>query len=490
MDNLTRRSLLAGAMAAPLAAQNPAAAESSAPLNLIHIGVDTWGTHWLRFYGNEQVRTPNVDALLSRSAVFADAYPEALPTLCARRSIYTGRRIFPSELILQRDDQVKIRGWHQLYSEDETISETLRAAGYTTAIVSDIYHQFKPDKNFHRGFDSWRWIRGQESDRLESGPRQAIHMAGYLHPSQANLLKSKTGPIQYLMNRRDWKTENDWFAAQVFREAGRWLENNGDENQPFYLHIESFSPHEYWDPPEDYYRLYMKSNYQRPRLIFPPPTTKGMTSEEIDHVRALYAGLVTFVDAKIGKFLEKVAALGLMKNTVIVFVADHGTMMGEQNQLHKGETRIRTQVTHVPLAIYHPRRQWEGRRIKGFVQHTDLMPTLLDMLAVKAPARVTGESLQALIDSRRDSGRETIITGWGEHAAIRTPEWLYIGRWSAGPPFEELYEVRSDPDELRNVADKHPSAVKNFRKQLEQYVADGWQITRGTFAQKIEKTSA
>ena len=490
MDNLSRRSLLAGAMAAPLAAQNPAAAESAAPLNLIHIGVDTWGTHWLRFYGNEQARTPSVDSLLSRSAVFADAYPEALPTLCARRSIYTGRRIFPSEMILQRDDQVKIRGWHQLYSEDQTISETLRAAGYTTAIVSDIYHQFKPDKNFHRGFDSWRWIRGQESDRLESGPRQAIRMAGYLHPSQANLLKSKTGPIQYLMNRRDWKTEDDWFAAQVFREAARWLENNVDENQPFYLHIESFSPHEYWDPPEDYYRLYMKSNYQGPRLIFPPPTTKGMTREEIEHVRALYAGLVTFVDAQIGKFLEKVAALGLMKNTIVVFVADHGTMMGEQNQLHKGETRIRTQVTHVPLAIYHPRRQWEGRRIKGFVEHTDLMPTLLDMLALKAPARVTGESLQALIDSRRDSGRETIITGWGEHAAIRTPEWLYIGRWSVGPPFEELYELRTDPDELRNVADKHPSAIQNFRRQLKQYVADGWQITRGTFAQKIEKTSA
>lgn len=488
---LSRRSLLAGTMAAPLAGQNPSAAESSAPLNIIHIGVDTWGTHWLGSYGNEQIRTPHVDSLLSRSAVFADAYPEALPTLCARRSIYTGRRIFPSNLILQRDDQVRIRGWHQLYSEDEdqTISETLRAAGYTTAIVSDIYHQFKPDKNFHRGFDSWRWIRGQESDRLESGPRKAIRMADYLHPSQGNLLRSKTGPVQYLLNRRGWKTEEDWFAAQVFREAGRWLENNAGENQPFYLHIESFSPHEYWDPPEDYYRLYMKSGYKGPRLIFPPSTTDGMTREEVDHVRALYAGLVTFVDARIGKFLEKVTALGLMKNTVIVFVADHGTMMGEQNQLHKGETRIRTQVTHVPLAIYHPRQQWEGRRIKGFVQHTDLMPTLLDILGVENPARVTGESLHALIDSRRDSRRDTIVTSWGEHAAVRTPEWLYIGRWSPGPAFEELYDLRSDPYELRNVADEHAGAVRDFRKQLKQYVDNGWEITRGTFAQNIEKAA-
>ena len=78
--------------------------------------------------------------------------------LSQRRSIYTGRRIFPSDLILQRDDQVKIRGWHPLFTEDVTMSDTLKSAGYTTALISDIYHQFKPDKNFHRGFDSWRWI--------------------------------------------------------------------------------------------------------------------------------------------------------------------------------------------------------------------------------------------------------------------------------------------------------------------------------------------
>ena len=64
------------------------------------------------------------------TVVFEEAYPEVLPTLPARRSIYTGRRIFPSDLYLQRDDQVRIRGWHPLYTEDVTMSETLKAAGY------------------------------------------------------------------------------------------------------------------------------------------------------------------------------------------------------------------------------------------------------------------------------------------------------------------------------------------------------------------------
>ena len=293
------------------------------------------------------------------------------------------------------------------------------------------------------------------------------------------------GPFQYLLNRREWKTEDDWLSAQVFREASRWLDNNAGGNQPFYLHIESFSPHEFWDPPEAYYRQYMKSDYRGPWLLHPPMTTDVMSPVEVEHVRALYAGLVTFVDAQIGRFLQKVETLGLMKNSIIVFVADHGTMMGERKQIHKGETRIREQVTHTPLAFYHPQRQWEGRRIGGFVQHTDIMPTLLELLGMKAPPRVTGDSLVPLIEERRDSKREMTVTGWGEHGSVRTPEWNYIGRWSPGERFEELYHVQKDPLELDEVSAQHPAVVKAYREKLKQDVENGWAITKGTFATVI-----
>src|SRR5215472_17268417 len=122
MTRFSRRTLLAGAAgtAALPAAQAPQ--DQAGKLNLIDIGVDTWGTHWLGAYGAHQVRTPQTDALIARSAMFQDLYPEALPTIPCRRSIYTGRRIFPSQLIQQPDDQVKTRGWHQLFAEDVTIS--------------------------------------------------------------------------------------------------------------------------------------------------------------------------------------------------------------------------------------------------------------------------------------------------------------------------------------------------------------------------------
>jgi len=160
-------------------------------------------------------------------------------------------------------------------------------------------------------------------------------------------------------------------------------------------------------------------------------------------------------------------------------------MMGEQGQFHKGEQRIRTQVTHIPLLIYHPREEWAGRQIQGFVQHVDLMPTLLDALGVAAPSRVTGESLRPLIAASSRSKRETIITGWGEHATVRNHEWAYIGRWSPGPPFEQLYDVRKDPKELNNVAAENPSVVAEYRARLKDHVDSGWTITRGTFATKL-----
>ncbi|MGB9604412.1 MAG: sulfatase family protein, partial [Bryobacteraceae bacterium] len=448
--------------------------------------------HWYGCYGNHEVRTPNVDALAARSAVFEEAFAEALPTLPARRALYTGRQIFPSYLVLQRDDQVRIRGWHGLYEEDVTLAETLRGAGYLTAWISDVYHQFKPGKNFHRGFECWRYVRGQESDRWASGPRRAIDLSRYLHPSQRTgagtdvtgmaLPSMAPGVLQYLTNRSWWKSEEDWLAARVFNEAAQWLDDNAAENQPFYLHVESFSPHEYWDPPDSFYRQYMKSDYRGPRLISPPPTTKDLSPVELEHVRALYHGFVTFVDDRIGRFLRKLEALGLDKNTVIVLTADHGTMLGQQGQIHKGEQRIRTQVTRVPLIIYHPQRGWAGKRIKGFALHTDVMPTVLDLLGVTAPRRVTGHSLVGMIErDERSPYGDRIVTGWGEHGAVRTPEWCYIGRWSRGPQFEELYDLRGDPEELNNVASQHPSVVKELREHLRKHVEAGWEVTRGTF---------
>ncbi|MFB3829671.1 MAG: sulfatase [Bryobacteraceae bacterium] len=482
MATISRRNVLAATGVASLSPPLAPAAQTGNGLNLITICVDTWGANYFGCYGNGWIRTPHADRLASRSALFMDAYPECLPTIPMRRVLYTGRRIFPTTQIVQPDDQVRIRGWHQLFAEDITMAETLKAASYRTALVSDLYHTFKPGKNFHRGFDCWRWTRGQEGDRFESGPRGKIDLRRYTHPSQP---RNPAVIEQFLLNRQDWQREEDWLCARVFADAARWLDRNADA-KPFYLHVESFSPHELWDPHDDYYRLYMKKDYNGPRLIQPPGLTKGMSPLEVEHARSLYFGLVTMVDAWLGRLLAKVESLGLMKNTVIALTADHGTMMGEQGQLHKGEDRIRVQVTRVPLIVYDPRTNYAGRKVRGFVQHTDIMPTLLDLLGLKPPARVTGESLAPLLAGKR-ANRDTVITGWGVHAAVRTPEWSLITTWMGPrrPDADQLYDVRKDPEELTNVAAQQPGVVADLRRKLEAYIDSGRGITGGTFHQQV-----
>src|SRR6202012_6140354 len=107
-----------------------------------------------------------------------------MPTVPIRRQLFTGRRIVPTHLYFQ-DDAVKAPGWHELFLEDVTLAETLLAAGYQTALIADVYHIMKPGRNFHRGFNYWEWIRGQEVDWDAQAPRQnpdlsVIYPADYL----------------------------------------------------------------------------------------------------------------------------------------------------------------------------------------------------------------------------------------------------------------------------------------------------------------------
>ena len=109
------------------------------------------------------LETPNLDRFAQQATVFTDAYAEVMPTITIRRTLYTGRRGIPAYYFPQHEN-VQLPGWHPLYHEDVTLSETLLEAGYINTLISSLYHQFKPGRNFHRGFQTWQWIRGLEYD--------------------------------------------------------------------------------------------------------------------------------------------------------------------------------------------------------------------------------------------------------------------------------------------------------------------------------------
>ncbi|MBM4050574.1 MAG: hypothetical protein FJ279_36220 [Planctomycetes bacterium] len=450
-------------------------------VNLVLICSDTFRWDYLGCYGNSWIKTPSLDKLAAESAIFLDAYAEGLPTIPVRRVLLTGRRIFPFDYHEQKSDMVKLEGWHPLFFEDVTLAETLKEQGYTTSFVTDVYHLMKPGKNFHRGFDHWYWVRGVEADPYHiRDQRQVQHLLDQI--IGIGKLPKDHWIIQHMMGRKDWKKDADSLVARVMTRAAQWLRNY-TLDAPFFLYVDSFDPHEPWDPPEEYAQRYSPT-YRGVAGAMPPGLTKPLTPQQVEHVKAAYAGEVTMTDRWIGHLLDTLRDLKRLDDTIIVFTSDHGCMMGEQGELHKGADRLRNQVTQVPLIIRHPKRQAAGNRVSGFVQHQDIMPTALNLLGAKIPGRVQGEDLWPMALDQRQSARERIVTAFGRFASVRTRKWNYVTNWAALPQGHrgrvELYDLEADPKELVNIIGQHSDVAAELDAFLKAYVREHAAETRGT----------
>jgi arylsulfatase A-like enzyme len=116
-------------------------------------------------YENGWIRTPNLDALAKESLRFTRAYPEATPTICARRAIHTGARSWPfRDWWVPKGENAVLQGWQPIPRDQATLAEALAQRGYGTTMVTDNLHQFKPSYNMHRGFGAYDSIRGQTTD--------------------------------------------------------------------------------------------------------------------------------------------------------------------------------------------------------------------------------------------------------------------------------------------------------------------------------------
>lgn len=435
------------------------------PYNVIVILLDSLRQDYLDCYGDSRVHTPNLDRLAKDCVIFDNAYPEALPSMPVRMSLWTGQRTLP------------FRSWQPLAPEDVTLAEILDEHGYVSALITDDYHLFKPDMNYHRGFHVFRWIRGQEADAYESAPH-GKNLEDYLKPAM------RGDPVermldQYLRNTAFREKEEDYFCAQVMREAIRWLERNY-RRRPFFLFVDSFDPHEPWDPPPEYEAMYADPNYSGPRLIHPKyGPVDWMTPEELEYVRALYNGEVTFVDRWTGELLSAAESLGLMDDTVIVVLSDHGHPHGEHGQTMKTDDNLYSELLRIPLLLRHPDRAYAGKRIPGLVETDDFVPGLLDLLGLSAenPA-MHGKSFWPLVTGEAEKLRDYVITGYHEsaHRCIRDLEWSYIHR-PAGEPCE-LYHLTADPGEQRNVANEFPEKVEEMERRLPR----GFQLTEPKIA--------
>ena len=347
----------------------------------------------------------------------------------------------------------------------------------------------KPGKNFHRGFDCWYWIRGQESDPYQIRDARAVqHLLDECTRGAAWAGRKKHWIIQHLMNRQTWRGEEDTNVARAMTKAADWVSAYDESScdDPFFLYVDVFDPHEPWDPPVEYARLY-RPDYEGVGAIVPPGTKAGMSEDEFAQVKAAYAGEVTLTDRWIGHLLDTLRERGLTEDTIVVFTSDHGTMMGEQDEIHKGANRLRNQVTQVPLIIRHPKGEGAGKRISGFVQHQDIMPTVLGLLGVSAPDRVQGDDLWPSVTAGKVQGKGRILSAFGHYASVRTARWNYIAPWAKVPGNArvELYDLAADPEELTNVIDAHPDVARQLDSWLRETIRSQSDETSGSIGPSV-----
>ena len=337
-----------------------------------------------------QVQTPNMDKLATESVMFRRMRAEALPTIPCRRGFFTGRRVFPwTDEPFYKGIYIHAPGWRPIPQEDVTVAEHLSEQGYVTALVADVYHIMKPSQNFHRGFQSFHWERGQEFDQWQSQPLPEGYVEQYLKP-EINIEPRRRRVInQYLRNHMYLSGDDDYPVARTFRWAIQWLEHNCS-HENFYLHVETFDPHEPWLVPQRFLDMY-DPDWKGPKLIYGNLYKRHqLTDAEHHHLRARYAAVCMIVEYWIGELLAAVDRLGLRENTLIVLVSDHGKIIGEFGDYGTPPQHMGLALNPVPCFIRHPKGESAGACFDGWLYSTDVTATMLSLLDVPPKPRVDG----------------------------------------------------------------------------------------------------
>ena len=437
--------------------------------NLIVICLDTFRAD---IVGHDQpfsfVSTPNIDRLANESVAFTRCYPEGLATLQVRRCWFTGVPTFPWRFDTPSEGMsMRVgHGWHPVPHEHDTLAERLHDEGYLTGLVADTFHMFKPGCNYTRGFLSWDFIRGHENDMLRTGPFDRIDLAAHVPEDQATPARHPT-VAQYLLNALDRSYEEDFYAAKVFRSAARWLEDNR-KTQPFFLWIDSFSPHELWDPPRYYADAYFSDpnvkDYILPQVV---NSLKGRTDADIERTKALYYGFCTFVDRWIGHLLTTMDAMRLWDDTIVMFVSDHGTELMDKGQFSKAANRLYPYTTRQNWFIRHPDGP-RGATCEAWVQDHDFFPTAMALLGVEPKVR-DGHNVWPLATQAAPGVRDYVTTACQGTVCVRDERFAV--HMNCEKPRESavsaVFDLAADTDETSNVMDQHPEIVKQAIERVE-----------------------
>ncbi len=254
-------------------------------------------------------------------------------------------------------------------------------------------------------------------------------------------------------------------AGQVLQPALAWL-SALPADQPFFAWVHLYDAHAPYSPPEPY----------RTRFRSHP-----------------YDGEVAYVDSAVGRLLAVLERKGVLDRTLIVAIGDHGESLGEHGEQEHG-VFLYDSVLRIPLIMRLPARAHAGLVATDQVRAVDLMPTVLEVLAVPVPPHLDGRSLTPVIAGKHaanpppayaESDYPLLHFGWSALESLRVPEWKYISA-----PRAELYDLRRDPSERANVIDRQANVASRLGSDLQQIASTFGSAAKATRAMPDPDTLA
>jgi arylsulfatase A-like enzyme len=446
-------------------------------INTLLIVTDSTRADYIGAYGGGRLaETPNIDALAKEGIRFTRPRPEAMPTVPVRRALLTGHRSYPFRDWKLEDKMPPFPGWNGIPAGRATFPEVMRRRGISTAYVTDNPFLIGPRfTDFRRSLDISEslYIQGEYRNSYNTPlPRGVIAsedaVARYLLPglagtSNVTKLREYVG-LNVAMGRR---REKQYAAARVIG-AGMELLPRLKRKRPFFLGVDAFDPHEAFDPPPSYKRRFGDHRGVEPILPFTAPFSRvadiDITDEQIERVRELYAAEMTFVDAWIGRLLNKLDDEGLADSTAVVYVSDHGLYLGERGLLGKYAPAIHREIYDVPWIMRHPERRRSGDTSDWFASTHDVAPTLLGFHAMRATGGMDGEDLSVLFHDREPHPRPYWTTSYS--SAVGAGDGRYLLVSDNQGVNRRLFDTRHDPRELRDVASAKPRVVDRLWRNV------------------------
>lgn len=448
----------------------------SQPPNVLWICTDQQRWDTLGCYGNPFVQTPHLDRLAEDGAVFEYAYCQSPVCTPSRASFLTGR--YPRTTGCYQNGQD--------ISENEVLVTRLFAeAGYTCGLsgklhLSACHPSVSPvtERRIEDGYAAFHWshhsaAKGAKDNWPTNEYTLWLHERGMDYAS-----KPFQGSKYVNVGPTDKNHQTTWCAEKAIT----FIEANIAFDRPWLFSVNLFDPHHPFDPPEDYLRRYLDKleniplpNYTPGELEFKPLFQSidhqgayggnagypyGQMSNR-DHrlLRAAYWAMCDLIDAQVGRMLAALERTGQLEDTLVIFMSDHGEMLGDHGIYLKGPYFYEPAV-RVPLIIYWPSKIEPGRRIETLVELTDLAPTLLEVAGLSIHPTMQGRSLHPLLSAKKDEEHRDSVyceyysaMPWHENPAanatmVRTERYKLVVMH--GLNTGELYDLREDLDETHN----------------------------------------